>query len=103
MVAVSAKDGHGIDELRAHLLNTLRGEEDPREHPSISNVRHRDLLGASREALMAARQLAVVSGTPEELVLSELHDALDRFGEILGRRTTDDVLKHIFERFCIGK
>ena len=26
-----------------------------------------------------------------------------RFDEVVGTRTSEDVLRHIFERFCIGK
>jgi tRNA U34 5-carboxymethylaminomethyl modifying GTPase MnmE/TrmE len=32
-----------------------------------------------------------------------LQDARAAFEEISGHRTPDDVLKHIFSRFCIGK
>jgi tRNA U34 5-carboxymethylaminomethyl modifying GTPase MnmE/TrmE len=32
-----------------------------------------------------------------------LQEARGAFEEITGRRTSDDLLAHIFERFCIGK
>ena len=43
------------------------------------------------------------AGTPEEFVLSDLHDARTRLEEITGARTPDDVLNAIFGKFCIGK
>jgi tRNA U34 5-carboxymethylaminomethyl modifying GTPase MnmE/TrmE len=36
-------------------------------------------------------------------VLADLHAARAAFDEIVGARTPDDVLRSIFERFCIGK
>jgi tRNA U34 5-carboxymethylaminomethyl modifying GTPase MnmE/TrmE len=32
-----------------------------------------------------------------------LQAAREKLDEIVGRRTSEDVLRHIFERFCIGK
>jgi len=40
---------------------------------------------------------------PEEFLLTDLHAARNRFDEVVGTRTSDDVLTHIFEKFCIGK
>ena len=39
----------------------------------------------------------------EELVLIDLNDARRALEEIAGRRTADDLLRHVFARFCIGK
>jgi tRNA modification GTPase len=40
--------------------------------------------------------------TPE-IVALEIREALDFIGEITGRTSNDDILNHIFSRFCIGK
>jgi len=40
---------------------------------------------------------------PEEFVLADLQEARAALEEISGRRTSEDVLSHIFARFCIGK
>jgi tRNA U34 5-carboxymethylaminomethyl modifying GTPase MnmE/TrmE len=39
----------------------------------------------------------------EEFVLADLQDARAALEEVSGRRTPDDVLAHIFSRFCVGK
>jgi small GTP-binding protein len=39
----------------------------------------------------------------EELVLADLAVARRAFEEVVGKRTPDEVLRAIFERFCIGK
>jgi len=61
------------------------------------------LLEQCRASLIAARDAAIAANVPEEFLLIDLQDARGRLDEIVGRRTSDDVLRHIFERFCIGK
>jgi tRNA modification GTPase len=102
MIEVSVKTGEGLDALRHAIFTTLVGEERLRDEAGLSNVRHIDLLGRSREALERARANAAVS-TPEEIVISDLRDAMDALDEITGRRSSEDVLLAIFSRFCIGK
>jgi tRNA U34 5-carboxymethylaminomethyl modifying GTPase MnmE/TrmE len=40
---------------------------------------------------------------PEEFVLVDLQEARCALEEITGRRAPDELLAHIFSRFCIGK
>jgi tRNA modification GTPase len=90
-----------MDRLRAAIALTLTGKEALRESAAISNVRHIGLLKDARAAMVRAR--AAVGHSPEEIVLLELQGARQAFDEVVGVRTSDDVLKAIFERFCIGK
>jgi tRNA modification GTPase len=68
----------------------------------VTNIRHIALLRRVRDALSRAidalREREVLS---EEFVLADLQDARGALDEVLGRRTSEDVLAHIFERFCI--
>jgi tRNA modification GTPase len=102
IIEVSVKTGDGLDALRHAIFTTLVGEERLRDEAGLSNVRHIDLLGRSREALERARANAEVS-TPEEIVISDLREAMDALDEITGKRSSEDVLQAIFARFCIGK
>ena len=44
------------------------------------------------------------SGTPEEFVLADLHEARQRLEEVTGARTTATTCCNaIFAKFCIGK
>jgi tRNA modification GTPase len=101
-VRVSALTGAGFDALRRAIATALIGEERLRDTAPISNARHIALLDQCRASLDAARHAAETS-VPEEFVLIDLQAARMRLDEIVGRRTSEDVLRHIFERFCIGK
>ncbi|HET7697487.1 MAG TPA: tRNA uridine-5-carboxymethylaminomethyl(34) synthesis GTPase MnmE [Vicinamibacterales bacterium] len=98
---VSSLTDEGIAGLRDALL-IAAGVEPSRDRAAIANLRHAALLEQAREALMRAR-LAAADGAPEEFVLADLHDARARFDEVTGARPQDEVLRTIFERFCIGK
>jgi tRNA modification GTPase len=101
---VSAATGSGVARLRAAILATLTGREDVRDAPAVSNARHIALLGGAREHLAHAADGAGESTRlPEEFLLADLELARSALEEITGRRTADDLLRHIFERFCIGK
>jgi tRNA modification GTPase len=100
-VTASAKTGSGLDELRRALTASTSGEP-LRDVPSITNVRHADLLSRAHAALERA-EAAARQQTPEEFVLADLNEARDLLEEVTGRRTSDDVLHAIFDNFCVGK
>jgi tRNA modification GTPase len=104
-VRVSARAGVGLDELTGRIGQALSGSTTWRDAPIVTNLRHVTLLEGAREAVERARQaLDSSAGTlPEEFLLADLQESLDRLQEVTGRRTSDDLLRHIFERFCIGK
>ncbi len=103
VMCVSACTGAGLERLRGRMVEALAGGEPLRDSTAISNVRHASLLERARTHLEQARRAASQAGTPEEFLLVDLHAARLSFGEVLGAHTSDDVLAHIFERFCVGK
>jgi tRNA modification GTPase len=68
-------------------------------------LRHIALLERAYDSVSRARAAAGADGArlSEEFVLADLQEARAALEEISGRRTPDDVLAHIFARFCIGK
>lgn len=103
LVRVSAKTLDGIDRLRHSVVQALSGGELLRDTASMSNTRHIRLVEFARGHLVAAHAAVASGAAPEEFVLTDLQSARSRLDEIVGVRTTEDVLRHIFERFCIGK
>ena len=102
-VEVSAQTGSGLDELRHAIARELTGRESLRDTATVSNARHIALLEDARAHLIAAADAADVNHAGEEFVLADLQAARAKLDEVVGARTTDDLLQHIFERFCIGK
>lgn len=103
-VPVSARTGAGLDRLRAELTGIL-DVDSVRDQPAITNLRHVLLVERAQEALTRARNAVAERGTAisEEFVLADLQDARNALEEMSGRRAPDDLLAHIFARFCVGK
>jgi tRNA modification GTPase len=102
VLEVSAKTGAGIELLRSSLLNSFAINDLSDSDFIITNARHFDLLCQSANAVTRAEAL-MRNREGEELVLQELHIALQFLGEITGETTPEEILTHIFSTFCIGK
>ena len=103
-VLVSAVTGAGLDELRRRIAASL-DVDLLADRPAITNVRHIALVQRAHDALTRARSAALSDGgtLPEEFVLADLQEARVALEQVNGQRTSDDVLAHIFSRFCVGK
>ena len=97
-LAVSAKTGAGLDELRRAIL-AAAGWASSAEPVFLARERHLRALERSREHLERAEgQRGRWEFFAEELRLA--HRAL---GAITGEFSAEDLLGEIFARFCIGK
>jgi tRNA modification GTPase len=106
-VAVSSKTGAGLELLcRAIRLALEGGEATPvRDTAAVTNMRHTALLERASSAMRRAGDALDAPGgpAPEEFILTDLQEARAALEEVTGRRTSEDLLRHIFSRFCIGK
>lgn len=101
VVWVSALTGAGLTDLRSALAEGSLGPVHS-SRPAVSNLRHTEALRRVNEHLCRVDAL-LAEGAPFELVGTELVDAGAALGEITGETTPEEVLRHIFERFCVGK
>jgi tRNA modification GTPase len=101
----SALSGEGIEGLVRAIGARLGAAPETIEGALVTNTRHIDLLRRCAAAFARAQATQEARGgqAPEEVLLVDLNDAREALDEIAGRRTSEDVLERIFERFCIGK
>ncbi len=104
VIAVSARTGDGLSQLRERLGHVL-DVDAKRERADITNVRHVALVERAHAALQRARTASMTEtgAMPEEFVLADLQDGRAALEEITGRRTSEELLAHIVARFCVGK
>ena len=101
-IYISAREGEGVDELRKALRATVDTEGLYRGDVVVSNMRHFEALSRAHSSLQAALS-ALGMGVSEELLAEDIRSAINALAEITGRITSDDILKNVFSRFCIGK
>ncbi|MEN3371692.1 tRNA uridine-5-carboxymethylaminomethyl(34) synthesis GTPase MnmE [Dechloromonas sp. ZS-1] len=100
-ISLSAREGAGIDLLRAELLRIAGWHQT--EDVFIARERHLRALALAREHLGTARAVVESPFPALELFAEELRLTQQALGEITGEFTADDLLGVIFSRFCIGK
>jgi len=100
-IALSARDGSGVDALRGHLKQVM-GYGGGGEGEFIARRRHLDAIDRARRQLQRGHQ-ALHAGAAGELLAEDLRQAQLALSEITGEFSADDLLGEIFASFCIGK
>jgi tRNA modification GTPase len=102
LLFVSAREKHGLDELRSVLSEIVEKDRLSSGDVIITNVRHYEALTNVSESLSRVIE-GLSSGIPEDLIAIDIRQAIYYLGEITGEITTDEILGNIFKNFCIGK
>ncbi|MDN5332011.1 MAG: tRNA modification GTPase [Tepidanaerobacteraceae bacterium] len=103
IVKISALKEEGIDELKEAIFRAVTnkiGSLD--EGVMVTRARHSQAIKKAVDALKRAEE-ALVKSIPMEVVAVEVREALEFLGEITGDTVEEDVIRAIFENFCIGK
>jgi len=101
-LAVSARTGLNLPQLKAEVIRLATGLENPEPPEVAPGLRHQAALRRSEEYLEAALA-ALDEGRPPDICAFELRSALEALDQIRGRTTAEEVLGEIFSRFCLGK
>lgn len=111
-ITLSALLNSGIDILKEHLFNIIKfqmqqksGFDTIGEHESvfIARKRHLLILEKSIQYLKSAQTQFQCNMFINDIFAEDLRYAHDELNQILGKFTSDDLLKKIFSTFCIGK
>ena len=100
-IAISAKDGTGIDELKAELKQIV-GYQQNTEGAFLARRRHLDAIERALSFCYLGKE-QLVEFNAGELLADELRQAQNSLSEITGEFSADDLLGRIFSSFCIGK
>ncbi|WP_028603891.1 tRNA uridine-5-carboxymethylaminomethyl(34) synthesis GTPase MnmE [Ottowia thiooxydans] len=102
-IALSARTGAGLEELRKRLLEVVGWQAGAGEGVFIARERHLQALARAQSHLGAGTEHLEGAAPMLDLLAEELRLAQSALGEITGEFTADDLLGVIFSRFCIGK
>ena len=99
-VSISAKNGDGIDSVRAALAE-FAGHNSSIEGVFVARKRHLDAIDETLEFINNG--ISQLNTGSSELVAEDLRLAGSKLGQITGEFSSDDLLGEIFSSFCIGK
>lgn len=103
MIAVSAKEQTGIEELEETIRGMFfTGEVTFNDEVYITNIRHKTALQEALNSLNLVVQ-SILDGMPEDFYSIDLMNAYEKLGSIIGEAVEDDLVNEIFSKFCMGK
>ena len=68
----------------------------------VTNVRHKNLIEKANIGIKNAAK-SIENGLPVDMLSIDLQEALQNLGEIIGESISEEVVKGIFAKFCVGK
>ena len=103
-IGISARNGDGIESLRRILRSFVDTEALYHGDAIVSNNRHYEALTAAGDALRRALD-GLNSGLQTDLLSEEIRQVIHHVGSVTGRNSlaSEEVLKHIFSKHCVGK
>lgn len=102
-IAVSAKEGSGLKELKEAIQAKLWKRGAPsKEEVVITSLRHKEALEKAT-GFVQHIIVGLQNGTSPEFLSSDMRAALAELGTIIGQDISEEILSAIFSKFCVGK
>ena len=98
VVETSAKTGQGREEILSRIHVPEVGDADD---VVVTSERHHAILKAAAYSLKAATDAFDTADL--DCVTIDIKEAWDRLGEITGVTATEEIIRSIFDTFCLGK
>lgn len=99
-IPFSAKENDGLECFEETVRKMFESGSLSSETELITNLRHQQCLVSARNAL--DHGLAHLEMTADAILI-DVEDAIQALGEMTGETVSDQILNHIFSRFCVGK
>ena len=101
-IFISAKKREHIDELQDLLIQAAHIPSLSQNDIIVTNIRHYEALTHALESIHRVQE-GLSANLSGDFVSQDLRECIYHLSDIVGEVTTDQVLRNIFERFCIGK
>lgn len=101
-MAISAKEGRGLDELSRTVREALGVAGSDGDTATLCGERQYSCVARARDAACSALS-ALRGGVTLDAVGVLIGDALEPLLELTGERVSDEVTDEVFRRFCVGK
>ena len=68
----------------------------------ITNIRHKELIEEALKHVKEAKE-SLENNMPIDIISINIKEAMQDLGKITGENVSEDVIKEIFSKFCLGK
>ena len=102
-VMVSVKEKNGIDKIYSKLIEMFNLNEIELDNTNVvTNLRHKQLIDCGKQNTIDAI-FALKNNLPVDIIAINIKEILENLGKITGEAVSEDIIKEIFAKFCLGK
>lgn len=103
VINISLKNNEGLERIYESLVRMFNLNQINLDNElTITNIRHQELINKAIESTrMALNDLN--NSMPIDIISINIKEILEHLGEITGDNVSEDVIKSIFDKFCLGK
>lgn len=103
ILRISVLKKEGIEAIYSKLVEMFNIKEIQLDNENvITNIRHKQLIDCGKQNAKEAI-IALKSNMPVDIVAINIKEILENLGKITGETVSEDVIKEIFAKFCLGK
>lgn len=103
VINISLKNNEGLERIYKSLVKMFNLNQINLDNElTITNIRHQELINKAIESTrMALNDLN--NSMPIDIISINIKEILEHLGEITGDNVSEDIIKSIFAKFCLGK
>lgn len=103
IIKISTINKEGIKELYNKIEELIQIKEITTDNEIIvTNTRHKNLITKAIKSIDKSFE-TIENNMPIDIIVVYIKDILENLGEITGETVTEDIIKEIFSKFCLGK
>ncbi len=100
---MSLKKEEGLDKLFEELVKMFNLNQINLDNELvITNIRHQESINKAIESTRKALN-DLNASMPIDIISINIKQILEHLGEITGDNVSEDIIKSIFSKFCLGK
>lgn len=103
IIELSAKEDIGLESLYKKIEEMFRLQEINVENQEIiTNIRHKNII---EQALLNVQEgkKVILEKMPVDIIAIHVKEAMEELAKITGDNVSEDIIKEIFSKFCLGK
>ena len=102
-IEISVLNKNGLDNVYAKLIEMLNLNQIELDNGNvITNLRHKQLIDNARQNTEDAIK-SLKDNLPVDVIAINIKEILENLGKITGETVSEDIIKEIFAKFCLGK
>ena len=103
IIEISVKKQLGLEQLEEKIEEMFHCNDlETGDTLVITNMRHQELITNAKRDLENAL-LSAKAGVPLDMLSIDITNSIQSLGEITGESISEEVVKGIFAKFCLGK